>query len=148
LGPASRLYIAGPRSVELDGLAFFAVREDPGAPFEVALPAGGVRVLGTRFEVRAIGDSARVTVVEGRVEVTGAETTVELEAGEVTQVVRGMEPVAVYAADPVRVAEWMGRTLIFQNTPLSAAALEIEAMYGVRVHVAPELAGRTLTALF
>ncbi len=148
LGPASRLRVTGARSVRLDGLAFFAVEGDPAAPFVVELPAGGVRVLGTRFEVRTTGDSARVTVIEGRVEVSGADATIELTAGEVTQVVRGGDPEPATTVNPPSVADWMGRTLIFQSTPLAAAAGEIEAMYGVRVQIAPEIRSRTLTALF
>src|SRR5690606_13082160 len=128
--------------------AFFAVVPDSAQPFEVILPAGAVRVLGTRFEVRATDDSSQVTVVEGRVEVNGERAAGELGAGESTVLERGGDPAEPTAAGLDSVAPWMGRTLMFQETPLTTAASEIEAMYGVRVRVAPALAERTVTALF
>jgi transmembrane sensor len=148
LGPSSRLVVRGERAVELSGLAFFAVEHDPARPFEIMLPTGAVRVLGTRFEVRATSDSARVSVIEGRVEVKGATEAIELTSGEATAVARGGEPLRVESVVPETVATWMGRTLVFQRTTLSEAAAEIESMYDVRVQVAPALQERTLTALF
>ncbi len=148
LGPSSRLVVTSERSVELSGLAFFAVEHNPESPFDVVLPTGAVRVLGTRFEVRATTDSARVAVIEGHVEVQGVSEAVELRSGEATAVARGGEPVRPQDVAPERVASWMGRTLVFQRTPLDEAAAEIESMYGVQVRVDPALAERTLTALF
>lgn len=148
LGPSSRLVVAGERRVELSGLAFFAVEHDPARPFEIVLPAGAVRVLGTRFEVRATDDSARVSVIEGRVEVKGATEAIELTSGEATAVARGGEPVRAERVVPEEIASWMGRTLVFQRTSLAEAAAEIESMYDVQVRVAPALRERTLTALF
>ena len=148
LGPSSRLVVTSERSVELSGLAFFAVEHDPESPFDVVLPTGAVRVLGTRFEVRATTDSARVAVIEGHVEVQGVSEAVELRSGEATAVARGGEPVRPQDVAPERVASWMGRTLVFQRMPLDEAAAEIESMYGVQVRVDRALAERTLTALF
>lgn len=148
LGPSSRLVVTGDRRVELSGLAFFAVEHDPTHPFEIALPTGAVRVLGTRFEVRATTDSAHVAVIEGRVEVKGAKEVVELTSGEATEMARGGDPVRPEAVVPEHVASWMGRTLVFQRTSLAEAAEEIESMYDVQVRVAPALSERTLTALF
>jgi len=148
LGPSSRLVVTGERGVALTGLAFFAVEHNPAIPFEVMLPTGVVRVLGTRFEVRATTDSARISVIDGHVVVQGVTEAVELESGEATAIARGGEPARPQDVAPERVASWMGRTLVFQRMPLDEAAAEIESMYGVRVRVAPALAGRTLTALF
>lgn len=75
------------RSVELSGEALFEVTK--GSPFVVNTKLGSVRVLGTRFNVRAWGENLYVECYEGRVEVTAGTQTLVLAAGEAVNVVQG-----------------------------------------------------------
>jgi ferric-dicitrate binding protein FerR (iron transport regulator) len=150
LGPESRLAVVSggsQRQVTLEGRAFFAVTHDARRPFRVITPAGTARVLGTRFELEAQVADMRLVVVEGSVALASNDSEVQVRSGQMTEVRGGR-------AGPVRSApsmaqlssEWMGRFLVFQDTPLRSAAREIEELYDVEVRILdPTLGERTLT---
>jgi transmembrane sensor len=152
LAPNSRLRVvasAEAREVWLDGKAYFAVATQAGRPFIVRTRAGDALVLGTRFEVKVEETELRVVVVEGRVALSAAEETVEVGAGEVSQVVAGRAPSLERIEDVTPELEWLGNFLVFQDTPLTEVAREIEQQYGVRVLLPDrEVAERTVTASF
>lgn len=150
LEAGSRLEIdpGEPRSVWLDGRAYFGISHQPDHPFVVRSAAGQTRVLGTRFELTARGDELTVVVVEGRVEVISATGEAEVGAGEESRVVAGGPPV-VGRADFSRIRSWLGNIFIFQNTPLSTVASELEDHFGRPILLDdPALAARTVTAVF
>jgi transmembrane sensor len=150
IGPESWLEAEGTRSVTLEGVAYFAVASDSAAPFEVLTHAGRIRVLGTRFEARAEGDSALVAVVEGRVGLTGgAGRTLEIGPGHVGRMVTGVPPDTAPLPERGRLAAWMGRVLIFRDTPLSEVAAEIEAVYDLPVKLVSDAVDEPrVTAVF
>jgi ferric-dicitrate binding protein FerR (iron transport regulator) len=136
LGPQSRLRLAeteDSREVWLDGRAFFAVQRDSLRPFVVRTDYGEALALGTRFEVQAEEEQLRVLVVEGEVAVESGNSVVQLSEGEASRSARGEAPVAEAAADVYAQLEWLGNAIVFQATPLSSAAQEIEERYGVDV---------------
>ncbi|UCC73721.1 MAG: FecR domain-containing protein [Gemmatimonadota bacterium] len=141
IGPESWLEAVGTRAVALEGVAYFAVTSDSTAPFEVRTRAGRIRVVGTRFEARAEGDSALVAVVEGRVALAGlAGRTVEIGPGQAGLLVAGVAPETAHLPPSRRLAAWMGRVLIFRDTPLSDVAAEIEAVYGIPLQLVSDAA--------
>jgi ferric-dicitrate binding protein FerR (iron transport regulator) len=150
MGPESRLEAVGARAVALEGVAYFAVATDRAAPFEVRTRAGRIRVLGTRFEARAEGDSARVAVVEGRVALAGlAGRTLEIGPGQAGLLVVGAAPETAPLPPRRRLASWMGRVLIFHDTPLSDVIAEIESVYGVPLQLVSDVADEPcVTAVF
>jgi transmembrane sensor len=116
-------------------VAFFAIEHDAARPFTVHSRAGTIRVLGTRFEARSHGDTVEVLVVEGRVALTADDgSQVELAAGEAGRIVRGVAP-EFNAAPPDGPGAWLGRVLLFRDTPLADAVAEIGAAYGVPVTI-------------
>lgn len=60
------------RTVSLDGEAYFSVREDKTKPFTVETPQLSVKVLGTKFNVKAYSTETKTitTLASGKVEVT------------------------------------------------------------------------------
>jgi transmembrane sensor len=138
-----------PRAVKLTGTAFFGITERD-VPFVVSTAAGEARVLGTRFELNAQGTRMRLAVLEGRVALlteAGAEQVVD--AGQVSLIDNGDAPSAPKAADVQKMINWMGRVLIFQDTPLQQAAQEIERLYRVDTRITDaSLKDRTVTATF
>jgi len=152
LAPASRLVLPGDgvgREVELEGTAFFAVAKRDGAPFVVRTRAGAATVLGTRFELRASEQELRVVVVEGRVAVGDGDARVELGPGEMSYVGRGIRPVVVRVPNPREMVDWLGRVMLFEDTPLRDVAREIEQQYGVRVVIGDSaLASHVVSASF
>lgn len=139
---------ARPRMVRLEGRAYFGIAHQPEDPFIVQSSAGQTRVLGTRFDLTARGDELTVLVVEGRVEVASEAGEAEVGAGEESRIVAGGMPV-VGRADFSRVRSWLGNIFIFQNTPLSTVASELEAHFDRRIVLeGPALSDRTVTAVF
>jgi transmembrane sensor len=137
------------REVRLEGTAFFAVAERD-VPFTVHTAAGAARVLGTRFELHAESSAMRLAVLEGKVALVtddGLEQIVT--AGQVSDAATGAPPSTPRAADVHRMIDWMGRVLIFQDTPLEQASQEIERLYGVETRIYDgALLTRTVTATF
>jgi transmembrane sensor len=152
LAPASHLRVIASdtaREVVLDGRAFFVVAKLPSIPFVVHTSGGNARVLGTRFELATHDHDLRLLVVEGRVALSSGDTNIVVRGGEQS----GVSDRRTLAPTPVDHAEqmerWVGKFLVFQSTPLTDAAHEIERMYGLRVLVADSVVGRlTVTATF
>ena len=152
LAPASHLRVIASdtaREVALDGRAFFVVAKMPSMPFVVHTSAGNARVLGTRFELATHDRDLRLLVVEGRVALSAGDTNIVVHGGEQSGVSdrRTLAPTPVAHAE--RMEQWVGKFLVFQSTPLTDAAREIERMYGLRVVIADSVVGRlTVTATF
>ena len=152
LGPSSELQVvpgAGARDVLLDGQAFFDVVKLAGRPFRVRTRHGRAAVLGTRFQVSTRGDRMELVVVEGRVALSDGAAEVEVSSGQASGIVGGrvLPPQPVVNADSV--TQWVGKFLVFQDTPLAEAVLEIERVYGVRITIEDTvMANRTVTASF
>ncbi|MBI4540566.1 MAG: FecR domain-containing protein [Gemmatimonadetes bacterium] len=152
LAPESRLRVeagAEKREVWLEGRAFFGVARREGQPFVVRTRLGEAVVLGTRFEVGVRRNRLRVVVVEGRVALSAGAEKVDVGAGEMSVAEAGVGPSLVKVEDVYSMLDWMGRTLVFQETPLAQVATEVERRYDVRIDLLdPSLAGRTVTAWF
>ena len=151
LAPNTELRIDpnGKREAWLKGTAFFAIAKRADDPFVVHTSAGDARVLGTRFELSSAGRAVRLVVFEGRVALTATGSSEIVEAGQISSAEVGGAPSSPQPADVRRLASWMNDVLIFQATPLSTVAAEIERQFGRRVRVTDEaLASRTISAVF
>jgi transmembrane sensor len=151
LAPGSRLDVtlgSQGRDVRLKGRAFFAVAHQAGRPFRVHTSSGDVKVLGTRFNVSSDGARLQLVVVDGRVELSSGTRRVEVVGGQVSHAEEGTVAAAVAIPDVYASLEWMGRTMIFNATPLPRVADEIEHRFGVRVEIDSSLAAHTVTAVF
>lgn len=143
LGAASTLRLAdgfgtGTREVFLEGQAFLRVVHDSARPFIVN--AGGTRTvdLGTAFEVRAYpNEVVRVAVTEGMVEVRRdsgpAADSAVLQPGDVAEVPTTGETVVKRQQNVERLLGWTRGELIFDETPLSDAARDLERWFDVQV---------------
>jgi transmembrane sensor len=106
-------------------------------------------VLGTRFQLNTRGDQLELVVVEGRVALSDGQAEVELSSGQASGIVRGrlVPPQPLANADSV--TRWIGKFLVFQDTPLADAVQEIARVYDVRISIADTtIANRTVTASF
>jgi transmembrane sensor len=145
LGVASELrvlagYGKGAREVALTGEATFTVTHDRARPFRVHAGRAVIEDLGTEFAIRSYGSDAvvRVAVVSGSVSVrrgssqtvgatlARADVAVVADTGEVS-VARGQDvgPYLAFAR---------GR-LVFDRTPLTEVAAELQRWYGVDVRL-------------
>jgi transmembrane sensor len=144
LGAASTLRLGdgfggSTREVFLEGQAFLRVRHDSTRPFVVN--AGGTRAtdLGTAFEVRAYPNEAvRVAVTEGVVEVrrdSGRTDSTVLQPGDVAEVPTTGETVVKRQQNVERLLGWTRGELVFDDTPLSDVARELERWFDVQVRI-------------
>jgi ferric-dicitrate binding protein FerR (iron transport regulator) len=130
------------RRVELKGEAFFDVTSNKEKPFIVETELGDVRVLGTRFNVKAYPEEdVEVSVEEGRVEVFNIDPNtldtigVVLNAGEQGWIYRdGFIPKRSQILKPDAIF-WLNKMLIFKKTELSYVFEILEKHYELDVAV-------------
>jgi ferric-dicitrate binding protein FerR (iron transport regulator) len=144
LGAASTLRLAegfgaSTREVYLEGQAFLRVRHDSARPFVVN--AGGTRAidLGTAFEVRAYpNEGVRVAVTEGVVEVrrdAGVQDSAVLQPGDIAELPPTGATVVKRQQNVERLLGWTRGELVFDDTPLSDVARELERWFDVQVRI-------------
>ena len=128
------------RNVVLTGEAFFDVVADDD-PFVIETFNARVRVVGTKFNVRARDETA-VTVVSGVVEVSllSASTTSELAPGE-HAIATGQGVVTSVGPNSDDFLAWRRGDFVFTDAPLASVVDEVERRFAVRVH----LTGETLS---
>jgi transmembrane sensor len=137
------------RDVELDGQAFFAVRPGQREPFRVQTSAGGVTVLGTRFDVVARGGRIDVVVVEGSVAIGEGNQRVTVGPSERGRASAGEPPVVEPIDDAFEATRWIGAFLAYESTPLAEVAAEISSRFDLEIDIGDsELAARTVTGRF
>lgn len=116
------------------GEGFFDVIRDPaGRPFVVEVGITEVRVLGTRFSVRATDAGADVIVSEGKVEVVpdtrrespSIPAKVELVPGNALHFNRLESQVRISAIDPERATAWRVGTITFDNATVEEVIAEV-----------------------
>ncbi len=159
LGAASTLrqsadFGRGARPVVLEGEAYFEVVHDGRRPFTVRAGDLVTKDLGTEFTIRAYRDDvhARVVVRAGQVAIQSATSQGApariVEPGQLGTLDAAGKP-AVELADTAASFGWTTGRLLFRETPLRDAVIQMNRWYGIDVHLAsPELGSRRLTASF
>lgn len=136
------------RSVQLEGEAFFSVTES-GAPFRIETDNAEVRVLGTRFNVRARRTNGRpetrVVVAEGRVALTAAGSTTRLDSAQAATV-RGLAPPSSSEDVPLtRALAWRQGGVSFTGASIQTVTAELERRFDVPIRVAAGVGKRPIT---
>ncbi|MGI9173812.1 MAG: FecR family protein [Rhodothermales bacterium] len=136
------------RAVDLEGEGFFDVAEAP-RPFVVRTFNAQVRVLGTRFGVRAWPDglepSTTVALESGRVALASLEEPdqpVTMAPGETRRVAARPNSESGFSRLDLSVADatsWRQGDLFFKNQPLGVVLRDVERRFGVRLQVQPAL---------
>ena len=134
LAPGSMLsYKAkSPRTVKLDGKAYFEVARNEDVPFEVKSDGVYVKVLGTKFLVDASDETKEVYVTEGKVffarksDAEGVILTKDMQA-----VLSEADAVPVIEVSDVNTLAWQRGTFIFDQTPLKDVLACLSDHYGV-----------------
>lgn len=139
------------RDVYLTGEGLFDVRKNGARQFVVHAGAGVVRVLGTRFNVRAWKDSQRVevTVSSGRVTFGaegGDEEAVVVSQGERSVLREGRAPTQASYVDVAKHMRWTSREADFQDVPLREILSQLERWYDLEFILSENsVAGERLT---
>ncbi len=125
------------RAVRLSGEGYFEVASRTNQPFVVRADDARIRVLGTRFNVRAWQGEQRVTVAvaEGKVSF-GADgdrrQDVGIGKGEMSVCPKDGLPAKPRAVEIAKHLGWLHREAFFDSVPLSEILHQLERWYDVR----------------
>ena len=152
------VFTGSKRVVSLEGEAFFDVAKNEGMPFFVHAGKITVKVLGTRFDVKAYRDDAGVTttLISGKVQVMmdgEPDKRIVLSPSEKLTVMNAVPVGAAvdrgnalhYSVQGVQKAEdslpeaaWIENRLVINNEAFGDVARELERRYDVEIEFASE----------
>jgi ferric-dicitrate binding protein FerR (iron transport regulator) len=142
------------REVELTGEAYFEVEKDAERPFIVHINETSVRVLGTKFNVRAYPYHPEImtTLVEGSVRFnktpSDAHGTV-LHPGQQLSFLKDNESLVVRDVDCSQYVSWKDGKLIFRKTPVKDAFSSMERAFRIKIVITNStLDNRKITGRF
>lgn len=122
------------RSVYLDGEGYFSVRKNAAKPFIVEASRLSVKVLGTRFNVKAYSDDENITatLTSGKVEVKAPTLKARvLKPNEQLTYNRSTSYVSITEVPAADTDSWITGKLIFSNASLSEIRQTLERRYNV-----------------
>ena len=118
------------RNIELIGEAFFNVKK--GSSFQVNTANGLIKVLGTKFNIRAWGDKLYVECYEGSVKVSHQQQVTTLVKDQAVNVVQGQmeEKQTINHQQPL----WSTGSSRFYKENINQVLAELERQYAVIVN--------------
>lgn len=125
------------RQVELVGEAFFEVARNFRSPFRVHTPSMQIKVLGTKFNLKAYRDEiSRVTLTEGAVEVTaGRGEKLTLKPHEQAYYSDRSGLTLLTGIDPDLASGWRKGELVFTRECLDNIVRELQRKFDVCIRI-------------
>ena len=118
-----------PRTVSLEGLAYFEVARDEARPFEILMDGAYVRVLGTKFSLDA--GRKQVRIESGKVLFAAAPDAPAVVLTDRMQA-RVEDGVPVLSGEEcLNPAAWATGRFVYENAPLAGVLAELGDYYGV-----------------
>jgi|AGTN01.3.fsa_nt_gi Fe2+-dicitrate sensor, membrane component len=133
------------RTVELSGEGYFEVAADKRKPFMVHTSMLNVKVLGTKFNVKAYADeNVSVALAEGKVQVSANDNRVSLtlQPNEKLSYLKNGQLVYDRSIDAEAISGWTSGELLFTDERLEDIVRTLERRFDVTIIIdTPELAG-------
>lgn len=141
LYPRTFSRFASRREVYLEGEAHFEVSKDAEHPFIVHVGNLRIRVLGTRFNVKAYvcDENVTTTLEEGKVSVSNDRQSALLKPNEQLIYNRINGQMRKTSVDSERYKAWMEGRLVFDQEPLGRVIADVCRKYNVEIDVAPSV---------
>jgi ferric-dicitrate binding protein FerR (iron transport regulator) len=144
------------RNVRLEGEGYFEVRKDDSAPFIVQTKQLNIKVLGTRFNVKAFNDEDYIetTLLEGKVALyrsTGSAQKDETILKPNTQAIynKNSDKFIIKEVDASLSTIWKDGKYYFENEPLASIVRKLERNFNVTIIItSPELGNESFYGLF
>lgn len=123
------------REVYIEGEAYLEVAHDKNRPFYVATNNIKVRVLGTKFDVRAYADDqeASVILVEGRVQASVASKSVLMRANQMLRYEKNAKSSVLKNVDVLDFISWKDGWLRCNREKLDKIAAQLSRYYNVQI---------------
>jgi len=136
-------FIRENRQVDLIGEAFLCVVKNENSPFLVHTGNTDVKVLGTRFNVKAYPEDKQIEVAlkKGSVEFyftknNGKKVFAKLKPNDYLILNKENNKVTKNNKDITKYISWHENVMIFDDTPMLEVASTLERWYGVKVVIA------------
>jgi transmembrane sensor len=144
---------ASHRNLNLKGEAYFEVKKNPTIPFIINAGEAGIRVTGTKFNVKAYSDKPeiKVTVTEGKVILYEAGQLLKkatLVAGETGTYDKSIKAVIKRSTLNMNDLAWKTMIMDFHNTPLIEVTEIIMNTYHMPIYIDPAIQHCSLTVRF
>jgi ferric-dicitrate binding protein FerR (iron transport regulator) len=117
------------RSIRLEGEAFFNVTK--GTMFTISASRGGIRVLGTSFNVYSRTNAFKVSCMTGKILVTSGRQSVTIIPGESAEL-KDTDLIRFADSKINSVAAWIDGEFNFDNSPLNMVFDEMERQFNVK----------------
>ncbi|GAA4807960.1 FecR domain-containing protein [Olivibacter ginsenosidimutans] len=131
------------RKVIIEGEAYFDVSEDAQNPFYVETEKAQIKVLGTRFTIKAYPEEEAVSVAveQGKIQFSaiGAKDNLVLTANQ--QAILQQHQLQKYPLSKAMLA-WKDHVLHFDNTPLTEVIPVLERWYNIKINLKDEDLGK------
>ncbi|MGD9929181.1 MAG: FecR family protein [Mangrovibacterium sp.] len=133
-------YGSGNRDVFLEGEAYFEVTPNKHAPFVVNTSNVSVKVLGTKFNVKAYPDETDVetALLSGKINLllkpgSGKNQLIEMKPGEKVNYNPQQKIIAINGFDTDEIVGWKNNRLVFRDDTFDKLVKKIERWYDVEV---------------
>lgn len=137
----------GNRNVQLVGEGFFEVAKDEKHPFIVHTKELGVKVYGTKFNVRsyAFNKETRVSLVEGHISLLRDNDEIHMKKGQLAVMDKKTRKIRIGEMNEEMDTLWKKSSISFNNKPLSEICTYLEKWYDVEIKLDPRVSKLTYT---
>jgi len=128
------------RNLDLTGQAFLEVKRNVNLPLIVAAGNLKVKVLGTRFDVKAYPDDneVKVALVSGKVELLSSvdkSFNYKLEPGQLAEFEPQSGGMEIKNVESSKFSSWKEGDLVFEDTPMAEVLKELERKFDIEIEV-------------
>ncbi len=123
------------RLVQLDGEAYFSVQRDESKPFIVSTKKLSVKVLGTKFNVKAYTSDEKITttLTSGKVEVSTNNEFHMLNPNEQLTFNRNTSAINIEKIPSNETDSWLSGQLVFNNASLTEIEQTLERRFDISI---------------
>ncbi|NDW08442.1 FecR family protein [Dysgonomonas sp. 520] len=123
------------RSIYLDGEAYFSVKRNEQKPFVVQTEKISVKVLGTKFNVKAYVNDEKIitTLTSGKVEVSTNNESHILKPNEQLSYDRSTSSIDIVEVSSDETDSWLSGQLVFNDSSLKDILLALERRFDISI---------------
>ncbi len=130
------------REVNLEGEGYFEITRNPQIPFIVHAGDAVIKVIGTKFNVRAwkLSHMVKIVVEEGKVlfysKDDSEDESVIIAKNQLSTLPENGKPQKPQVVDVSQYLSWMNHEMVFQNVTLNEVLQQLERWYDLKINIA------------
>lgn len=128
-------FIGDERNIYLDGEAYFSVKQNEQKPFIVQTEKISVKVLGTKFNLKAYTNDEKIitTLTSGKVEVSTKNESHILKPNEQLSYDRNTSSIDIVEVSSDETNSWLSGQLVFNDSSLRDILLALERRFNISI---------------